>query len=126
MLEKGLTYTSTVKADEANSAKAAGSGNQDVFATPSMIALMENAAMNAVAAELPEGSATVGTKLDVAHSKATPLGDTITATATLEEVDGRRLVFRVSASDSTGLIGEGTHERFIVDVEKFMGRLVQR
>lgn len=118
-----MTHTSRVVADDSNSAKTAGSGNLDVFATPSMVALMENAAMNAVAEHLPEGSATVGTKLDIVHSKATPLGDTVRATATLEEIDGRRLVFKVIASDETGTIGEGTHERFIVNTEKFLARL---
>lgn len=122
-MKKGLTHTSYLKVDESNSAAALGSGDLNVFATPAMIALMENAAMNAVAEHLPEDSTTVGTMMEVSHSKATALNKEVSATATLEEVDGRRLVFKVIASDENGVIGEGRHERFVVNVEKFMSRL---
>ncbi len=122
-MEKGLKYSVSVRVDKTNSAAALGSGNLEVFATPAMVALMENAAMNAVAGELPEGSATVGTLLNVAHTRATGMGDIVTAEAVLEEVDGRRLVFSVSAADSKGEIGKGKHERFIVDCERFLAKL---
>lgn len=124
-MEIGLTHTSTITVDAHNVAAAIGSGDLEVFATPAMIALMENAAMRAVAASLPEGSTTVGTLINVAHARATPLGDTVSATAVLQEIDGRRLVFHVSASDSCGVIGEGMHERFIVDATRFMGKLTR-
>lgn len=122
-LEAGLTYTSEVVVSDANSARHWGSGALDVFATPAMVALMENAAMNAVKEALPEGSDTVGTAVNVSHVKATGLGDTVRATATLTEVDGRRLVFAVTASDSKGEIGNGTHTRFVVDREKFLSKI---
>lgn len=123
MLEKGLTHTSRTIVSAANSARTMGSGDLDVFATPSMVALMENAAMNAVASELPEGSTTVGAQINTSHIKPSPLEEEISATATLVDVDGRKLTFNVVANDSKGLIGEGTHIRFIVDRKKFLSRI---
>lgn len=122
-MKSGLTYTSRVTVDSHNVAAAIGSGGLQVFATPAMIALMENAAMSAVAGSLPEGSTTVGTLINVVHSRATAPGDTVSATAVLREIDGRRLLFHVSAQDSHGVIGEGVHERFIVDTERFMDKV---
>ncbi len=123
MLEKGLKYTSSVVVDKANCASAVGSGGLDVFATPSMVALMENAAMNAVAPCLPDGSTTVGSEINVTHTKPTSIGATVSATAELLSVDGRKLLFKVAAHDGVGLIGEGTHVRFVVDVERFLSKL---
>lgn len=122
-MEPGLKHTSRVVVDRSNVAAAMGSGDLDVFATPAMIALMENAAANAVADVLPEGATTVGTLVNVTHTRATGLGEEVSATAELRAVDGRRLVFRVSASDSKGIVGEGIHERFVIDTEKFMSRV---
>ena len=122
MLEKGLKYTSSVVVDKANCASAVGSGGLDVFATPSMVALMENAAMNAVAPCLPDGSTTVGSEINVTHTKPTGIGATVSATAELLSVDGRKLLFKVAAHDGVGLIGEGTHVRFVVDVERFLSK----
>lgn len=115
--------TVTVKVTKENCASAIGSGALDVFATPSMIALMENAACEAIKASLQPGESSVGTKVNISHLKASALEDTITATATLTEIDGRKLVFEVVANDSKGIIGEGTHERFIINVEKFLSKL---
>ena len=123
MLEEGLKYTSSVVVDKANCASAVGSGGLDVFATPSMVALMENAAMNAVAPCLPDGSTTVGSEINVTHTKPTGIGATVSATAELLSVDGRKLLFKVAAHDGVGLIGEGTHVRFVVDVERFLSKL---
>lgn len=123
MLEKGLKYTSSVVVDKVNCASAVGSGGLDVFATPSMVALMENAAMNAVAPCLPDGSTTVGSEINVTHIKPTGIGATVSATAELLLVDGRKLLFKVAAHDGVGLIGEGTHVRFVVDVERFLSKL---
>ncbi len=123
MLEKGLTYTAETVVSDRNTAAAYGSGSVDVFATPAMVALMENAARHAVADALLAGSTTVGTALDITHTKATPVGRTVRATATLTEVDGRALTFHVVASDDEGTIGEGTHKRAVVDVERFMSKL---
>jgi predicted thioesterase len=103
-------------------ASAWGSGGIDVYSTPAMIALMENAARACVEAMLPSGSITVGTHVDVRHLAATPPGVRVRARAELLEVDGRRLVFRVTASDPTETIGEGTHERSIVDPARLVAR----
>lgn len=118
-----MTHTSTVTVTEGNVAAAMGSGDLNVFATPAMVALMENAAMLAVAGELPEGSSTVGAVMNVTHVKPSVMGDTVSATATLKEVEGRKLTFEVKSTDSKGLVGEGVHIRFIIDREKFMGKL---
>ncbi len=123
MLELGLKHESATVVSETNSAKTLGSGDMDVFATPAMVALMENAAMLAVAAELPEGSATVGTQMNTSHIKASPVGATITASAELTAVDGRKLTFAVKAWDEKGVIGEGEHTRFVVDRERFLSKL---
>lgn len=123
MLKAGLTYTSKVVVDSDNCASAVGSGGLNVFATPSMVALMENAAMNAVAPFLPEGSTTVGTEINTTHIKPSALGDEVEATATLMHVEGRKLSFAVEAHDTKGIIGRGTHVRFVVDVERFLAKL---
>ena len=123
-METGLTYTSTVVVSKENVAATMGSGDLNVFATPAMVALMENAAMSAVADELPEGSTTVGAAMmNTTHIKPSAVGDTVSATAVLKEVEGRKLTFEVRAQDSKGVIGEGTHVRYIVDKEKFMSKL---
>ena len=103
-------------------ADAWGSGGLPVYATPAMIALMENTAWASVEPCMEEGRSTVGTKLDVSHLSASPVGARITCESELIEAEGRRLVFRVKASDDAGLIGEGMHERFIIKTEKFMAR----
>ena len=123
MLEPGLTYTCTRKVEESHLAINMGSGDLRVFATPSMMALMEEAAMRAVAPHLPEGSTTVGGQITSSHIKPTAHGRTVSATATLISIEGRKLKFTISASDNEGIIGEGEHLRFIVDREKFMNKL---
>lgn len=123
MMEKGLRYESVATVGDGNTAVGMGSGDLPVFATPAMVALMENAAMMAVAGNLPEGATTVGTQISVSHVKASPAGARITASAELVEVDGRRLVFAVRAWDERGTIGEGSHTRFVVDRERFMSKL---
>lgn len=122
-MEIGLKYESQTVVSEANTAATLGSGDMAVFATPAMVALMENAAMLAVKESLPEGSATVGTQMNTSHIKASPLGATITASAELTAVDGRRLTFAVKAWDEKGIIGEGEHTRFVVDRERFLSKL---
>jgi predicted thioesterase len=122
-METGLTFTASVKVTEANTAATLGSGDLQVFATPAMVALMENAAMLAVAPQLGEGGTTVGALMNTTHIKPSALGDTVSATAILKEVEGRKLTFEVKAEDSKGVIGEGTHVRYIVNREKFMSKL---
>jgi fluoroacetyl-CoA thioesterase len=94
-----------------------------VFATPMMVAAMENAALNAVRVYLDHGESAVGTGVNVRHLAATPAGHQITAEAEVTEVDGRRIAFKVSARDNTELIGEGTHERMVVDLARLDKRL---
>lgn len=104
---------------EADTAEVLKSGTLQVFATPAMIALIEETAWKSVAEELEEGCATVGTSLNINHVSATPVGMKVTCQTELTEVDGRRLVFAVVVSDEEGRVGEGTHERFIIQSEKF-------
>ena len=119
MLETGIKGTRTVTVNEDNTAKAMGSGTLDVFATPALIALMEETCWRSVANELEEGCGTVGTLLEIKHTAPTPVGMKVTCESTLTEVDGRRLVFEVIARDAKGVVGEGKHERFVVQNEKF-------
>jgi predicted thioesterase len=107
------------RVSEDNIALRYGSGSVDVFATPAMIALMEEAAVKAVDNKLPDGYATVGTELSVKHLAPTPIGINITVSAELVEVDGRKLTFKVEAFDELEKIGEGSHNRYIVELEKF-------
>ena len=122
-MEKGLTYTSTLVVSKEHVAAVMGSGDLHVYATPAMVALMENAAMLAVAEHLPEGSTTVGAMINTSHVKPSPIGDTIKTTAVLTDVEGRKLTFSIKAEDSKGIIGEAIHVRYIVDREKFMSKL---
>jgi predicted thioesterase len=103
-------------------ASAYGSGSVDVYATPAMIGLMEQAAVNAVDHLLPPGQSSVGTRVDVQHLAATPPGVEVHARAELTAVDGRRLTFRVEAFDRAEKIGSGTHERVIVDLARLLER----
>lgn len=105
---------------ESDTAMAFGSGEVKVFATPMMIGIMENAALRAVDPNLPTGFATVGTHLDVKHLAATPVGMKVWAEAELVAIEGKRLSFTIKAYDEKDLIGEGTHERYIVSFEKFV------
>lgn len=123
MLKEGLKYSSNTIVDKKNTALTLGSGDMDVFATPAMVALMENAAMKTVADYLPQSSTTVGSLINVSHIKPSGLGEIIEATATLTAIEGRKLTFEVKATDSNGTIGEGTHIRFVVDREKFLSKL---
>lgn len=122
MLETGIKGHKELMVTPDKTAKAMGSGALDVFATPCMIALMENTAFESVQAELEEGSGTVGTALNVKHVAATPVGMKVTCDTELIKVDGRALTFSVKAYDACGLIGEGEHERFIISEEKFQAK----
>ena len=123
MIEIGLKYTSELTVTDAVTAIVVGSGDMPVLATPMMMALMENAAMLAVADELPEGCTTVGGHIGSSHLKPSNIGDVVRAVAEVTKVDGKKIEFKVAAYSGNTLLGEGTHLRFIVDREKFMSRL---
>jgi predicted thioesterase len=121
-LEPGLIGEARVTVDATNVARAYAPDAVELYATPAMVGLMEHAAMNAVRRFIPDGSATVGTHLEIRHLAATPPGLEVTARAELIEVEGRRLKFRVEAFDPVEKIGEGIHERFIVELARLVGR----
>ena len=120
MLEVGLTLEQTQIVTDQLTAANLGSGALPVYGTPYMIAFMEATSRKCVQPHLDEGCGTVGTMVNVKHLAASPVGMTITCRATLIEVDRRRLMFKVEAYDNDGLIGEGTHERFVINNDKFM------
>lgn len=121
-MEKGIKGQGEITVTKENTAQALGSGSLAVLATPAMVALMEKTARISVAPYLEEGQSTVGTLVNVKHLAASPVGMAITCRTELIDIDRRRLVFHVECSDEAGLIGEGTHERFIIDEEKFLAK----
>ena len=123
MVEVGLKHTSELTVTDAVTAIRMGSGDMPVLATPAMMALMENAAMLAVADELPEGSTTVGGHIASSHLRPSKIGDVVRAVAEVTKVDGRKIEFNVSAYSGDVLLGEGTHLRFVVDRERFMSKI---
>ena len=122
-MNSSIEYTSKKVVTENDTAQNVGSGNLPVFATPMMIALMENAAMKAAEQLLQEGESTVGSELNIKHLRPTAIGEEVSATAVLTTQEGRKLTFTVVATDKNGTIGEGTHIRYIVNIEKFMSKL---
>jgi fluoroacetyl-CoA thioesterase len=125
-LVPGLTGEAHTTVTDANTAAAVGSGGIAVFSTPMMIALMENAALQAVQPYLGEGESTVGTLINIKHMAATPLGMPVRAVARLDVVEGRRLLFSIEAYDQVEKIGEGSHERVVIAVERFLARVGQK
>ena len=123
MIEIGLKHTSEMTVTDAVTAIQMGSGDMPVLATPAMMALMENAAMLAVAKDLPKGCTTVGGHIESSHIKPSKIGDKIAATAEVTKIDGKKIFFKVNAYSGEVLLGEGTHLRFIVDKERFMAKL---
>jgi predicted thioesterase len=123
MIEKGLKHQSVMVVNEGNTAEFIGSGDMAVLATPAMVALMENAAMMAVALHLDEGDTTVGSMISTTHLKPSKVGRSISAIVELTEGEGRKLTFKITAYDGDTLIGEGDHIRYIVNREKFLSKL---
>jgi len=119
-LSVGMTGEKHEVVTNDNTAIKYGSGSVAVYATPAMIGLMEGAAVKAVDPHLPEGLSSVGTELKIRHTAATPVGLAVRAIAELTEIDGKRLVFTVKAFDEKEEIGEGTHERYVIGLERFM------
>jgi predicted thioesterase len=122
MLQVGIRGTGEAVVTEALTARAMGSGELPVYATPAMLLLVEETAWKSVAPALEPGQGTVGTKLDFAHLAATPLGRKVRCETELIGIDRRRLTFSAAVYDEAGKIGEGTHERFIVDNERFLAK----
>jgi fluoroacetyl-CoA thioesterase len=122
-LPEGITHTEEKTVTPEDTAAKYGSGLVEVFATPAMIALMENTAMKSVLPHLPEGYNTVGTEVCIKHLKATPVGGRVICRAKLEKAEGRKLHFSVTAHDEKNLIGSGTHVRFIINEKDFMSGL---
>ena len=116
------TFSKTITVKESQTAESLGSGLLPVFSTPALVALMENTAMQLI--ELPEGKSSVGTSICVKHLKASAVGEKISCTATLIETEGRLYRFTLEATDSKGdIIGTGTHERALIDIERFMSKI---
>lgn len=122
----GLTREESVKVTDSNTAAQVGSGLLPVFATPAMTALMEKAAASLLEEHLPVGETTVGISLNIAHTSATPVGLTVRAVAEITAVEGKKISFKVTAFDDAGEIGSGTHERFMVNAEKFMSKAAKK
>lgn len=122
----GMKARTETQVTDQNTAIQAGSGTLPVFATPWMCALMENAAWLAIAPGLQDGESTVGTKLNISHSSATPVGLKVWAEAEVTSVDGKRIELNVSAFDEAGLIGTGTHERFVVTNDRFLAKTTKK
>ncbi|MDB5082668.1 MAG: Thioesterase superfamily [Chloroflexi bacterium] len=125
-LQPGITGEATTQVTAEMTANRIASGVVEVYATPMMIALMEKAAAEAVQPHLAAGQSTVGTLVNITHIAATPVGQTVKAKAELLEVDGRRLIFAVTAYDEMERIGEGRHERFIIDDDRFLNRVARK
>ena len=125
-LKIGTEYTIKAQVTEPMTARQMGSGQAEVLATPSLLALMEQAAWTAAAPALEAGCSTVGTLMNVKHLSPTPLGMRVTCRAELTEVDGRRLVFRVTAWDAAGPVGEGIHERAVIQNDRFLEKAAKK
>ncbi len=119
----GIKGNKTIAVQEKDTALAHGSGTLNVFATPAMVALMENAAQSSVQPHLPEGYTTVGTEISIKHIKATPLGQQVEAHSELIRTEGKKLSFNIEAHDEQGKIGFGTHTRYVVKIDKFTLRV---
>jgi len=126
VLHPGLTGSASLVVAAEHTATHVGSGRIPVFATPMLLSLLEAAALDAVEQRLPEGHHSLGTRVDMRHTAATPVGMRVRAEAELLAVDGRSLRFRVTAWDERELIGEGTHERVVVDAARFNRRIEEK
>lgn len=112
--------------DLSDTASAVGSGGVEVLSTPSMILMFEQAARDAVQQLLPDGYTTVGVQVNIEHISATPVGEKVRVKAGVTAVEGRKLIFDVTAHDEHGIIGKGTHQRFVINLDRFMKKLSER
>jgi fluoroacetyl-CoA thioesterase len=125
-LVTGISGEAVVVVTADNIADKFGNAGAKVFATPMLVALIEQAAINTVKHYLPEGEGTVGTKVDIAHLAATPVGMSVRATAKLVEIAGKKLVFDIEAFDDREKVGQGRHERYIINTESFLGKVTAK
>lgn len=123
MVKCGISCVQALIVQPKMTAAAYGSGHLEVYATPAMVAFMENTAIRCLEGHLEPGTDTVGIKIDVEHVKATAVNKQVSCEAKVVEVDGRRIRFEVEAWDDGGVIGRGVHDRFVIDPEKFMSKL---
>lgn len=119
-IKPGLKGSASMEVQKGNTAIEVGSGSVPVFATPMLVAIMENAAINAIKEHLPEGKTTVGGQIECKHTSPTPIGMTVIATAELVEVDRKRLTFKIEAHDELEKVGEGEHNRFVIELDNFL------
>lgn len=123
-MQVGDQYTQTITVLEKDAAAVMGSGSLNVFATPAMVAYMENTAMKMVQGDMQEGSDTVGVEINVKHTKASAIGEKITLTASISSIEGRKIGFSIEAKDSKGdVVGTAEHFRFVIDKERFMSKI---
>jgi predicted thioesterase len=122
----GLRGTAALKVAPEHTAQAFGSGSVPVFSTPRLVALMEEAAVSVLAGRLEAGQTSVGRRIDISHLAATPVGQTVRAEAEIVSIDGRRIRFGVAAWDEAEKIGEGVHDRIVVDEQRFLERIAQK
>ncbi|MDR2126713.1 MAG: dihydrolipoamide acyltransferase [Prevotellaceae bacterium] len=122
-IKLGTTAQSETMVDIGNTAISIGSGSLPVFSTPSLVALMENAATKCINDCFDETQTTVGIALNIEHTRASAAGEKIIAKATLVTINGRELLFNVEAYDSKGIVGHGLHKRFVINIENFMRKL---
>ena len=122
----GLKGRAEAIVNDSNTAQAACSGALPVFGTPFLCALMEEAAWKSIAPHLEAGQSTVGTRLNISHDSATPVGIKVWAESEVTAVDGKRLVLKVFAYDEKGLIGQGTHERFVITDDRFLAKTAKK
>lgn len=119
-IEVGIQGLAEALVEQADTAKEVGSGDLLVYATPCMVALMEGAAYESIAPYLAEGESSVGTKMDVTHLSATPVGMSVRAESVVTAVEGRKVTFSITAYDEAGEIGRATHERVVIKTERFL------
>lgn len=126
MIETGIKGQAEALVEREDTAQVVGSGDLLVYATPCMVALMEGAACQSVAPFLAEGESTVGTRMDVRHTSATPVGMTVRAESVVTDVDGRKITFEIHAFDEAGEIGSAVHERVIIRAERFLEKTYEK